>query len=48
MKISVEKEFDGNYYVACCTNVPGCYIQAHNPENIDIELEYGLEVYLEN
>jgi len=48
MKISVEKEFDGHYYVACCTNVPGCYLQSENPENLDIDLEYGLEVYLEN
>ena len=48
MKISVEKEFDGVYYVACCTNVPGCYIQSDNSEKLNSDLEYGLEVYLEN
>ena len=48
MKISVEKEFDGRYYVACCTNVPGCYIQTQNQEIINIELEYALQAYLEN
>ncbi|MEJ2543946.1 MAG: type II toxin-antitoxin system HicB family antitoxin [Calditrichaceae bacterium] len=48
MKISVEKEFDGVHYVACCTNVPGCYLQSDNPEELNNDLEYGLEVYLEN
>ena len=48
MKISVEKEFDGRFYVASCTNVPGCYMQVKSPENLDLELEYALQVYLEN
>ena len=48
MKISVDKEYDGNYYLACCTNVPGCYMQSDNPNELDNNLEYGLEVYLEN
>jgi predicted RNase H-like HicB family nuclease len=48
MKISVEKEFDGVYYVACCTNVPGCYMQSNQPVDLDDDLEYGLEIYLEN
>ncbi|MBN1407279.1 MAG: hypothetical protein JW956_05800 [Calditrichaceae bacterium] len=48
MKISVEKEFDGVNYVASCTNVPGCYMQSDHPKELDNDLEYGLEVYLEN
>jgi predicted RNase H-like HicB family nuclease len=48
MKIAVEKEYDGKFYVGCCTNVPGCYVQSGNPGNIDAEIEYALEVYLEN
>ncbi len=48
MKISVEKEFDGKHYVVCCTNVPGCYMQTVRSENLNIELKYGLEIYLEN
>jgi predicted RNase H-like HicB family nuclease len=48
MKISVEKEFDGKFYVVCCTNVPGCYMQTDHPENLKNELKYGLEIYLEN
>jgi len=48
MKISVDKEYDGKYYVACCTNVPGCYVQSNTPDRLNDELQRALEVYLKN
>lgn len=48
MKIAVEKDFDGKHYVGCCMNVPGCYVQTSDPDNIDAKLEYALEIYLDN
>jgi len=48
MKIAVEKEFDGKYHVACCTNVPGCYVQTKDSTTLDAELKYALEVYIKN
>lgn len=48
MKIAVEKEFDGKYHIASCTNVPGCYVQSKDAAGLDTELKYALEVYLKN
>jgi len=48
MKISVDKEYDGKYYVACCTNVPGCYVQSERSGSLNNDLQYALEVYLKN
>lgn len=48
MKISLEKEYDGKLHVACCTNVPGCYVQSENRDDLETELQYALEIYLKN
>lgn len=48
MKISLEKEYDGHYWIASCTNVPGCYVQSENPDFIVEKLKSALEVYLKN
>lgn len=45
MKVSIKKEFDGNFHVASCGNIPGCYVQAADNEDINQKLRDALLVY---
>jgi len=45
MKIQVTKKFDGKFYVALCDNIPGCYVQTDNLNELDDYLRLAIEIY---
>lgn len=45
MKIIVKKEFDGKNYIGSCENLPSCYAQSINVEELLAELRKAIELY---
>lgn len=48
MKVVIKKEFDGNTYVGSCENIPGCYVQAHQENEISLKIRKALMVLKKN
>lgn len=42
MKILIKKEFDGNFYIGSCENIPGCYVQSRHENEISTKVKRAL------
>lgn len=42
MKILIKKEFDGQMYIGSCENIPNCYVQSLNPDDLTNKLKKAL------
>ena len=42
MKIIIKKEYDGQFYVGSCENVPGCYVQARTEDELRKRIQRAL------
>lgn len=45
MKIQITKKYDGKYYVALCDNIPGCYVQTDDVNELDDYLRLAIDLY---
>ena len=45
MKMKIKKDFDGQYFVASCINLPGCYVQALTEPDLIQRLQHAYMVY---
>jgi predicted RNase H-like HicB family nuclease len=45
MKLQIRKENDGEYHVASCLNLPGCYVQANSEPELMGRLQHALNIY---
>lgn len=48
MKISITKEFDGQYYIASCDNLPGCYVQCRNEDELLPAVKRAIQIIKRN
>lgn len=48
MKIRIRKVFDGKYFVGFCENLPSCYVQSVNENDILVRLRRAIEIYRKN
>ncbi len=48
MKVIIKKEFDGNMYVGSCENIPGCYVQARQENEISSKIRKALSIIKRN
>ncbi len=48
MKVIIKKEFDGNVYVGSCENIPGCYVQTRQDNEISSKIKKALQIIKHN
>ncbi len=48
VKVIIKKEFDGNTYVGSCENIPGCYVQARQENELSPRIRRALLVIKKN
>jgi len=48
MKIRIRKIFDGKYTVGLCDNLPNCYVQSVDENQVIIRLRRAIEIYRKN